>query len=171
VIRPLRESDEPSGFSCGVRELDEYLRRHALMNSVAGASVTYVLEDVEVGIAGYVTLAAASVRTADLGPNAAVADDLPAYPLPALLVARLAVDRRRAKQGIGSVLLAYALEEALIARDRIGCVAVLVDAKPGAIGFYERHGFAAVSSAHAGGADACRMLLGMGTLTDALRRS
>lgn len=168
MIRPLRESDEPSGFSCGNHEFDIYLMRHAMANYIAGASVTYVLEDADAGIAGYVTLAAASIRTVDLGLNASYAAELPRYPLPALLVARLAVDQRRQHRGLGRSLLAFALDEALVARDRIGCIGVLVDAKPTAVEFYDHLGFAAVSAPEGEGGIR-RMFLGIGSLTDALR--
>lgn len=169
MIRPLLESDDPSGFSCGVHELDAYLRRHALDNAAAGAGVTWVLEDRELGIGGYVTLAAASVRSNELASDPHAAAGLPRYPLPALLVARLAVDERLRRRGLGRALLTFAFDEALIARDRIGCIGVLVDAKPPAVGFYERFGFGEVRRA---GADSGvgRMFLGIGTLTDALHR-
>jgi hypothetical protein len=89
VIRRLAENDDPSGFSCGDHEFDRYLAAHALANAAAGMSVTYVLDEPGFGVAGFVTLAAASIR-ADAIPHLEV--DLPRYPLPALLVARLAVD-------------------------------------------------------------------------------
>ena len=61
MIRPFAETDNPSGFSCGSHELDRYLKTHALMNSAAGVSVTYVHTDVDAGIDGFVTLAGTSV--------------------------------------------------------------------------------------------------------------
>lgn len=167
MIRPLLESDDPSGFSCGVHELDAYLKRHALANAAAGAGVTYVLEDSDTGIAGYITLAAASVRTSELDSDSHAVAGLPRYPLPALLVARLAVDERLRRRGLGRALLTFAFDEALIARDRIGCIGILVDAKPPAVGFYERFGFLAVRSVDTDGS-VKRVFLGIGALTDAL---
>jgi GNAT superfamily N-acetyltransferase len=169
VIRPLAESDDPFSFSCGVRELDAYLRHHAMANAAAGIGATYVVEDREVGIGGYVTLAAAGVRADELGLDARVIADLPRYPLPALLIARLAVDERCRRRGLGRGLLLFALDEALVARDRVGCVGALVDAKSAATGFYERYGFVQVLPSVADGRVG-RMFLGIATIADALRR-
>lgn len=168
MIRPLRESDDPSGFSCGTGELDIYLRRHALANALAGASVTYVLEAGQLGIAGFVTLAAAGIRTDELGASHLVGMDWPRYPLPALLIARLAVDERCQHQGLGRSLLAFAFEEALIARDRIGCIGVLVDSKPEAVSFYRGFGFSEVRVDDPR-TDVRRLFLGAGALADAIR--
>lgn len=61
--------------------------------------------------------------------------------VPALRIARLAVDRRLQGVGVGSELLNAALRIALDESARVGCAGVLVDALPDAIGFYERYGF------------------------------
>lgn len=66
---------------------------------------------------------------------------LPAYPLPILRLARLAVDERFQGHGIGSLLLRAVLRLALDLRDRLGCIGVVVDAKPDALGFYSVLGF------------------------------
>lgn len=127
-----------------------------------------MVESPDVGIAGYVTLAAASVLVSDLGLDARSAAGLPRYPLPALLIARLAVDERCLRRGLGRGLLVFALDEALVARDRIGCVGALVDAKPTATGFYEQFGFLEVVPADAD-ARVRRMFLGIATIAEALR--
>jgi GNAT superfamily N-acetyltransferase len=164
VIRRLAENDDPSGFSCGDHELDRYLAAHALANAAAGGSVTYVLDEPGFGVAGFVTLAAASIR-ADAIPHLEV--DLPRYPLPALLVARLAVDVGRQRRGHGGDLLAFSFEEALVARDRIGCVGVLADVKPGAKSFYERLGFVTIAES-ASPAPRTRMFMSISGIVDAL---
>lgn len=61
----------------------------------------------------------------------------------------------------------FALEEALILHDRTGCVAVAVDAKPEAVGFYERFGFDRVDLVDPS-PGTTRMLLETGSLLDAL---
>ncbi len=66
---------------------------------------------------------------------------LPAYPLPILRICRLAVDERDQGKGIGRFLLRAMLGLALELRDRFGCLGVVVDAKPGAVRFYENLGF------------------------------
>jgi GNAT superfamily N-acetyltransferase len=66
---------------------------------------------------------------------------LPAYPLPVLRLARLAVDERCQGHGIGKLLLRAMLELALEMRDRVGCIGVVVDAESDAVAFYSSLGF------------------------------
>ena len=69
---------------------------------------------------------------------------LPAYPLPILRLARLAVDERFQGHGVGKLLLRAMLELALEMRGRVGCIGVVVDAKPDAVAFYSALGFEAI---------------------------
>jgi ribosomal protein S18 acetylase RimI-like enzyme len=66
---------------------------------------------------------------------------LPAYPLPVLRIARLAVGAEAQGRGIGSLLLDAAFQLASKMADDLGCVGVVVDAKADAVGWYERLGF------------------------------
>ncbi len=84
-------------------------------------------------------MAAAEVEIAGL--PASRRKGLPAYPLPALRIARLAVDARVQGQGVGAELLKQALIIARKTADAVGCVGVIVDAKQDAIPFYLRYGF------------------------------
>ena len=101
------------------------------------ASFVLVLPDGTV--AGYYTLASASVQLGEL-PEQTVRR-LPRYPLvPATLLGRLAVDRRQQGRGYGRFLLADALHRA--ARSEIASFAVIVDAKDDNVRrFYERESF------------------------------
>lgn len=71
---------------------------------------------------------------------------LQAYPLPALRIARLAVDETVQGRGIGAELLKEALLLARRTAESVGCVGVIVDAKQDAVGFYERYGFESMST-------------------------
>ncbi len=59
------------------------------------------------------------------------------------LTARLAVDERYQGKGFGEWLLIDALHKLLAASDSVAFPVVIVDAKDGAIDFYERYGFQA----------------------------
>lgn len=90
-------------------------------------------------IAGYYTIAAASIPTTNL-PEA-VTRKLPRYPssLPAVRVGRLAVDLRFKGRGLGGALLADAAARGLTAE--AAAFAMLVGAKDdAAVAFYEHHG-------------------------------
>ena len=69
---------------------------------------------------------------------------LPRPPAPVLLLARMATDVQSRGLGLGTHLVHHVFAQAgLLARD-FGCVGVGVDAKPGAVKFYERCGFTAL---------------------------
>ncbi|MFZ4703110.1 MAG: GNAT family N-acetyltransferase, partial [Candidatus Methylumidiphilus sp.] len=99
-------------------------------------------EDGQGKVLGYYTLSAASIRHEELPES--LAKRLPRYPVPAVLIGRMASDTqaRATGQRIGSKLLIHALKQALIASYTIGVQCVIVDSKPEAVGFYQRFGFA-----------------------------
>ena len=134
------------GFACGDAGLDEYLHRYA-SQSVRQRMVQLYVAAGETGrVLGYYTLSAASLRHQEL-PEA-VARRLPNYPVPAILIGRMASDRsaREAGQRVGSLLLIHALKRALRAAQVIGVQCVIVDSKPEAVGFYRRFGFLALNA-------------------------
>ena len=96
-------------------------------------------------IAGYYTLASASLLLTDL--PASTGKKLPRYPtVPAVRMGRLAVDRAFKGKGLGGALLADALYRA--AHSEIAAFAMMVDAKDEtAAAFYQHHGFLALPSA------------------------
>ena len=138
-IRPLRQSDDRSRFRCGDTDLDRFLQRYAGQNQFRHhVGTTYVAVQAE-RILGYLTVAPGQVEIDDL--PAPVRRKLPSYPLPVLRIGRLAVDESVRGQGIGRLLLRFALQLALRLGHEFGCVGVLVDAKPDAVTFYEKLGF------------------------------
>ncbi len=138
-LRSLRASDPVGSFSSGDAGLDRFLSQFAWQNQDAlGIGVTYVATANGL-IAGYVTLAAGALERDDLPADPDVA--YPRYPLPVLRLARLAVDRRAQGAGVGRALVGFALRVGWTMRDRVGCVGVVVDAIPAAVGYYESLGF------------------------------
>ena len=138
-IRLLRESDDRSRFRCGDIDLDRFLQRYAGQNQFRHhVGTTYVAVQAE-RILGYVTVAPGQVEIDDL--PASLRRRLPNYPLPVLRIGRLAVDESVRGQGIGGLLLRFALQLAVRLGREFGCVGVVVDAKPDAVSFYEKLGF------------------------------
>ena len=89
---------------------------------------------------GYYSLAAGSVAPEKASER--VRKGQPGYPIPVILLARLAVDRRLQGKGVGAALLKDALFRASGAADTIGARALLVHAKDDkARRFYEHFGF------------------------------
>lgn len=143
-LEPLSEHDR-GAFSCGSEALDRYFKVQVTQDVRRRITHCFVaVETVQRTVAGYYTLAAASVPTPDL-PEA-ITKKLPRHPaLPAIRVGRLAVDLRFRGQGLGGALLADAAAKGL--RAEAAAFAMLVDAKDeAAVSFYEHHGFQRLKS-------------------------
>ena len=139
-IRALRQTDDRTRFRSGDTDLDRFFQAYAGQNQFRHhIGTTYVAVEGR-DVCGYLTVAAGSIEIDDL-PTAA-RRRLPGYPLPILRVARLAVDVGFQGSGVGRELLRFALGLALRMRTDYGCVGVVVDAKPVAVPFYLRFGFA-----------------------------
>jgi GNAT superfamily N-acetyltransferase len=114
------------GFDCGKHSsLNEWLRRFAIISQQSGSTRTFVVHRAGRGV-GYYSLCASSV--AREAASGRVAKYQPAYPIPVILLARLAVDKNEQGQGLGPALLKNALQRALAAAQEIGARPVLVHA-------------------------------------------
>ena len=170
-VRTLREQDDRTSFRSGDPDLDRFFQQFAGQNQFRHhLGVTYVAVD-DGRILGFATVAAAHVEIDEL--PAAPRRKLPRYPLPVLRLARLGVDQSAQRQGLGVQLLRFVLQLARAMADDYGCVGVIVDAKPDAVGFYAKYGFIAVDAVE-GRSDArpapAPMFLSIGAVKDAVRR-
>ena len=167
-IRALHERDDRSLFRSDDADLDRFFRHFAGQNQFRHhVGVTYVAID-DRRILGFATVAAAHVEIDGLPIVAR--KKLPRYPLPVLRLARLGVDQSAQGQGLGVQLLRFVLTLALRMADDFGCVGVIVDAKPDAVGFYTKYGFIPVDTVE-GQSDArpapTPMFLSIRTIRDA----
>lgn len=138
-VRRLEPGDDRTGFRSGNIELDRFFQRYAGQNQFRHhIGTTYVAVQGD-RIVGFVTVSSGEMVSEKLAKS--LRRRLPAYPLPVLRIARLAVDQRFQGHGIGRLLLRAMLELALEIRDRVGCTGVVVDAKPDAVTFYTSLGF------------------------------
>jgi GNAT superfamily N-acetyltransferase len=138
----LTAEHQVEDFDCGNESLNLYLKRFALTNTASGTARTYVATAIgEASVIAYYSLAAASVEKAQVPER--VGRGTPNYPVPAVLLARLAVDLRFQGRGLGKGILRDALQRALSAAQVIGVRAILVHAKDQeAAQFYAKFGFA-----------------------------
>lgn len=125
-IRKLAATDVVDEFDCGSRALNQYLQRHALVNQKAHSAQTYVCCS-EGRIVGFYSLAVGAVSPEDATTR--VIKGLARYPVPVMLLARLAVDQSCQRQGLGQALLKDALLRTLQAADIAGIRCLLVHAK------------------------------------------
>ncbi len=135
---PLAEGHVLEMFDCGEVGLNEWLKKRALRNNIAGASRTYVVCHGK-EVVGYYCLAAGAIGHKE-APRA-LRRNMP-DPVPVLVLGRLAVHKDYHNRGIGSALLRDALLRALQASTIAGVAALLVHAlSEPAKRFYLSRGF------------------------------
>ena len=126
-------------FECGEAVLDDWLKRRALSNQSSGASRTFVVTDEGGHVRGYYAIAAGAVshQLATSGVRRNTPD-----PIPVMVLARLAVDRRAQGLHLGAALLQDAVNRAVAVSQNAGVRALLVHAlHEKAKKFYEHYGF------------------------------
>ncbi len=131
-----------AGFDCGVEVLNRYLKGLAAQHRAKGIATTFVLVDTDqpTRILGFYTLSAASVSFEKLSD--ADRRGLPAYPIPAVRIGRLAAATSARGQGLGELLLQNAIKRILQLRATLGVYVVVVEAKDAAAeAFYRKYGF------------------------------
>jgi ribosomal protein S18 acetylase RimI-like enzyme len=139
AIEPLSDAHDRKTFTCGVGPLDRYFREQVTQDIRRRVTACQVAVEASSGhVAGYYTIASASIALEDIAPN--LAKKLPRYPqVPAVRVGRLAVALAYREIKLGSALLWDAIARAI--QSDIAAFALLVDAKDdAAIAFYRHHG-------------------------------
>jgi GNAT superfamily N-acetyltransferase len=136
-VRALAAGDDVAGFACGEPALDAFLAERALAEQRAGKTRVLARDGRPLA---YFALKAASVGprpdtqvpAAGKGPRE----------VPAVLLARLAVDGSAQGEGLGEAMLVQALSRSLQASGTMFARAVIAEAPSDrARSFYERYGF------------------------------
>lgn len=135
-IEKLRREHAVEAFDCGHAELNRFLQQHALQSQRSGGAQTYV-GLVGSTVVGYYALAVGSVEQ-EKAPER-VKKGLAKHAIPIMLLARLAVDGRWKKCGIGAALLKDAVLRTLQAADIAGIRALVVHAKDDAAKEFYQH--------------------------------
>lgn len=141
VVEKLSKHHDRESFSCGVQELDTYIRKQASQDSRRKVARVFVATlKGRSAIAGYYTLSAASIELSRMPEK--IQKKLPKYPVPVARIGRLAVDKSCQGIGLGSYLLMDALNRIIAASEVVAIFAVIVEAtNDSARGFYEKYGF------------------------------
>jgi GNAT superfamily N-acetyltransferase len=138
---PIRKTHDRQGFDCGEPALNEFLQRYARKSHELGGAKTFLAIDDRDNktILGFYSLSPASIEYART-PEV-VRRGLARYDVPCFRSARLAVDLRAQKQGLGRPLLLAAGRRCLLAAAEVGGVALLIDAEhDGVAKWYARYG-------------------------------
>ena len=140
VVEPLAEHHICNAFDCGKHDsLTVWLKRYALESQKAKSARTFIVHR-ENAVIGYYSLCASSINRNEASERAAKGQ--PARPIPAILLARLAIDKSEQGKGLGKALLKDALSRSLNAANEIGARVILVHAiDEEAKNFYRNFGF------------------------------
>jgi len=132
-------------FDCGKSEMNQFLACFAVKNMQLGLSRTWVLpviDEVQQSqkelLAAYYSLATSMVIREKIPSD----KSLPGYPVPVVLLARLAVDKQFAGQGLGGKTLIMALRKAVqLTETGLPALGVVLDVlDDNALGFYQHYG-------------------------------
>jgi GNAT superfamily N-acetyltransferase len=138
-IEKLNRGHPTNSFDCGEEPLNRFLARYALQNQQANASQTYVAL-VGDKIVGFCVLVVGEIAY-DIA-HERMTKGLARYPVPIMLLARLAVDVEWQGRKVGGGLLKDAVLRTLQASEIAGIRALTVHAKDErAAAYYEHMGF------------------------------
>lgn len=130
---------DTSTFDCGVDSLNIWLREHATTQSKRNITRTWVLVDQSKTVNGYYALAAHKISR-DVVPSK-LARGGPRE-IPAVLVAKLAVQQGTQSKGLGRLMIADALRRIVLVAENVGTRYVVTDAiDECAARWYESLGF------------------------------
>jgi len=130
------------GFDCGKPALNDWLLRHARQAQGSGSAKTFVVAEDDGRVAGYFSLTVGQIDTLEAPER--IRKGMGQYPLPVVILARLAVSIQDQGLGIGVGLLQDAIRRTMLIADQAGIRAMLthpIDAE--AARFYTRFGFIA----------------------------
>lgn len=136
---PLHSKSPLAGFDCGKHSLNDWLLRHALQAQSSGSARTFVVSD-GATVLGYYSLVVGQVEPIEAPER--VRKGMGQYPIPVMVLARLAVSKTAQGQGIGVGLLQDAIRRTLNVAEQVGIRALLTHPlDDGAARFYQRFGF------------------------------
>jgi GNAT superfamily N-acetyltransferase len=121
---PLTNDHDIDSFDSGEPVLDDWLKRRARPNQASGASRTYVGCEGK-RVVAYYALASGAIAQASVPGR--FRRNMP-DPIPVVVLARLAVDRRHQGQGLGRALFRDAAQRVAQAADTIGIRGIVVHA-------------------------------------------
>mgnify|MGYP000379638857 CR=1 FL=1 len=138
---PLDGQHRLEGFDCGKPALNDWLVRHARQAQGSGSAKTFVVADDD-RVAGYFSLTVGQVDVLEVPER--VRKGMGQYPVPVVILARLAVSAQAKGRGIGFGLLQDAIRRTMLIAEQAGIRAMLthpIDHE--AAKFYTRFGFVA----------------------------
>ncbi|MCW5706920.1 GNAT family N-acetyltransferase [Shinella sp.] len=141
VPGPLDASHLLDSFDCGKASLNDWLVRHARQGQSSGSAKTFVVAE-DRSVVGYFSLTVGQIDSLEAPER--VRKGMGAYPVPVVILARLAVDLRLHGHGMGVGLLQEAIRRTVAISEQAGVRALLTHPiDDDAARFYRRFGFEA----------------------------
>lgn len=138
---PLQASHRLEGFDCGRPTLNDWLIRHARQAQASGSAKTFVVQDAT-GVAGYFSLTVGHIDAVEAPER--IRKGMGRYPIPVVILARLAVAQRVQGCGLGVGMLQDAIRRTVLITEQAGIRALLTHPlDDAATAFYQRFGFQA----------------------------
>ena len=142
IIAPLGKQHDRKSFDCGEPSLNQYLHRYASQDIRRRVNRVFVASppDATQQVIGYYSLSAGGLDATDLPEE--FRRRLPRYPVPVVLLGRLAVAKSHQGKGLSAILIADALQRIVQASRVMAVFAVIVDALNDRVAeFYQQFGF------------------------------
>ncbi len=128
-----------AGFDCDEPSLNDWLIRHALQSQSSGSAKTFVVTK-GLTVLGYFSLTVGQIDSMEAPER--VRKGMGRYPIPVVILARMAVSLISQGQGIGRGMLQDAIRRTLLVSEQAGIRALLTHPlSPTAEEFYVRFGF------------------------------
>lgn len=139
---PLAAQHGLDSFDCGKPALNDWLLRHARQAQGSGSAKTFVVAEHDGRVAGYFSLTVGQVDTLEVPDR--IRKGMGQYPVPVVILARLAVSQQDQGRGIGLGLLQDAIRRTMLISEQAGIRAMMTHPiDEDAAKFYTRFGFIA----------------------------
>lgn len=136
---PLNKDHNLTDFNCSYPELDEWLKKYAFQAKSSGSANTFIVADNAL-VVGFYSLTVGQVDFDEASER--IKKGMGKYPIPVVILARLAVLNTYQGKGIGKAMLKDAILKTLQISEQSGVRALLVHAiDEKAETFYKRFGF------------------------------
>jgi len=136
---PLAQHHHLENFNSGKPALDDWLTRYARQAQQSGSAKTFIIRNGE-RVAGYFSLTVGQIDTLEASER--IRKGMGRYPIPVIILSRLAVHLQDQKRGLGTCLLRDAILRTLLIAGQAGVRALLTHPiDMDAARFYLRFGF------------------------------
>lgn len=154
----LEKNHNRKKFSCGIDELDNYLKQYANQDIKKRLAVCYVITDKSNDVIGYYTLSSNSIDLSDIPDD--LAKSLKYLEIPVIIIGHLAVHKDYQGNKLGQTLLIDTLKRIVEISSLVGNQVVIVGpVNDIASKFYAKLGFSPLKTSN-------RMFLPLKTIID-----